>query len=278
MSVFRKNPILLLCLVGTVMFWGRPSLSETAVSEKTLSSDIVIKDVYQPGSGLPVGKIKAVRGEVIVSHRDPAVGYPVRTGLPLYQGDIIRSEAGAWIACLLVDGSQFALRSQTTLSILQSGMNTVRKTGASFVNLMQGSGRFKLQRRPETASCEFKIQTPTAFAVTGNADFVVKANPQASEFIAFENSRLEVSGVSAPEDVLLLSDFQQITVREASVPDEIKAVSRQEAENITAEYYLTPRTDLLAAGPKIIRRETPANEAPGEGGDLEENSGTLKPE
>ena len=278
MSLMRKNPILLLCLIGSMVLWGRPSFSETAVAEKTLSSDIVIKEAYQPGSGLPVGKIKAVRGEVIIFHRDPSVGYPVRTGLPLYQGDIIRTEAGAWIACLLVDGSQFALMSQTTLAIVQSSLSTVRKTGASFVNLMQGEGRFKMQRRPELASYEFKIQTPTAVAVSGKADFVVKVNPQASEIIAFENSRLEVTGVSAPEDVLLLTDFQQITVREASVPDMITAVSRQDAENMKAEFYLTPRTELLAAGPKISRREKPASEAPAEGSGFEEIPGTLKPE
>jgi hypothetical protein len=278
MSVSRKNPILLLCLVGTVMLWGRPSFSETAIAEKTLSSDQVIKAAYQPGSGLPVGKIKAVRGEVIISHRDPAVGYLARTGLPLYQGDIIRTEAGAWVACRLADGSQFALMSQTTLSILQSSLSTVRKTGASFVNLMQGAGRFKSVPRPELASYEFKIQTPTAFAVTVNADFVVKVNPQASEIIAFENSRLEVSGVSAPEDVLLVSDFQQITVRQASIPDAITAVSRQEAENMRSEFYLSPRADLLAAGPKISRQEKPANEAPEKGGGLDEVPGTLKPE
>jgi hypothetical protein len=278
MSALRKNPILLLCLIGSVVLWGRTSFSETAVAEKTLSSDIVIKAAYQPGSGLPVGKIKAVRGEVIVFHRDPAVGYPVRTGLPLYQGDIIRTEAGAWIACRLVDGSQFALRSQTTLSILQSSLSTVRKTGASFVSLVQGQGRFKLQRQPELASYEFKIQMPTAFAVTGNADFVVKVNSQTCEIVAFDNSRLEVTGVSAPEDVLLLSDFQQITVREGSVPDMITAVSRQAAENMMDEFHLTPRTDLLAAVPRISRPITPANEAPGEGEDLEEMPGTLKVE
>jgi len=278
MSVFRKNPILLLCLVGTVIFWGRTSFSETAVAEKTLSSDIVIKEVYQPGSGLPLGKIKAVRGEVIVFHRDPTVGYPARTGLPLYQGDILRTEAGAWTACRLVDGSQFALSSRTTLSILQSSLNTMRKSGASFANLMQGAGRFKLQRQPELASYEFKIQTPAASVVAGNADFVVKANPRESEIIAFENSRLEVAGVSAPEDVLLVSGFQQITVREGSVPDMITALSRQETEDMMAEFHLTPRTDLLASGPRIMRPETPANEEPGEGGNVEEDSGMLKSE
>ena len=99
MSVFRKNPILLLCLAGTVVLWGRPSFSETAIAEKMLSSDMVVKAAYQPGSGLPVGKIKAVRGEVIIFHRDPSEGYPVRTGLPLYQGDIIRG--------ILPSGSEF---------------------------------------------------------------------------------------------------------------------------------------------------------------------------
>ena len=278
MPVTIKNLIFLSCLIASFLLPGRPSFCETTISEKTLSSDIVVKEVYQPGSGLPVGKITALQPEAIVFHRDPAVGYRARTGLPLYQGDTIRTREAGWILCRLIDGCHFALMSQTTLTILQSNYNSARKTSASFLHLIQGSARFKLMPLPDLSSYEFKVQTPTAVAVTGNADFVVKANPQASEIIAFGNSRLEVTGVSAPDNALLLTDFQQITVREASVPDMISAVSRQEAENMKAEFYLTPRTDLLAAGPKISHRETPAKEAAGEGEDLEENSGTLKAE
>jgi hypothetical protein len=278
MSVLRKNPVLLLCLIGSVVLWGRISFSETAVSEKTLSSDIVIKEAYQSGSGLPVGKIRAVRGEVIVFHRDPAVGYPARTGLPLYQGDIIRTGPSGWMSCRLMDGSQIALLERTALAILQSNLSTARKTSTCFVHLMQGAGRFKLMRRPGLTSYEFKIQTPAAFAVSDNADFVVKADSRATEIIAFDRSRLEVTGVSAPEDVLLLSDFQRITVLEASIPNTVTVVSREEAENMMSEFHLTPRADLLAAGLRSSSREINDRMAPGEEEGPEEIPGTPNAE
>ena len=57
-----------------------PSYSQTDVSEQTLASDILTEDKYQPGSGLPVGKIQLVWGEAFVFHRDPTVAYRVQTG------------------------------------------------------------------------------------------------------------------------------------------------------------------------------------------------------
>jgi len=264
MPVTRKNLIFLSCLIASFLLPGRPSFCETTISEKTLSSDIVVKEVYQPGSGLPVGKIKALQAEAIVFHRDPAVGYRARTGLPLYQGDTIRTRETGWILCRLIDGCQFALMSQTTLTILQSNYNSARKTSASFLHLIQGSARFKLMPLPDLSSYEFKVQTQTAFTVTGNADFVVRANPESTEIIALDKSRLEVTGAAAPEEVLILSDFQKTVIRKELVSKTVETVSRQEAETMMVEFHLTPRTNLFAAGSKSIHEDKIENETPGE--------------
>jgi hypothetical protein len=278
MSVLRKNFTIWSCFILLFILCGRPSLSETTISEKTLSSDTVIKEMYQAGSGLPVGKILAVRGEAIVFHRDPGVGYQTRTGLPLYQGDIIRTGATGWILCRLMDGSRIGLMSQSTLAILQSNFNSVRKTSASFLHLIQGIARFKLIRPSDLSSYEFKVQTQTAIAVTSNADFVVKANPQATEIIAFDKSRLEVTGMAPPEEVLILSDFQRTVIGEKSASKTVDAVSRGDAEAMMAEFYLTPRTNLFASGPKGTHKDELNKEAPGERENVDENAGTIKAE
>lgn len=264
MSVIKKILFFLSFFIAALMLMERPSLCETAVTEKTLSSDIVVKEIYQPGSGLPVGKINAVRGQVVVFHRDPAVGYRAGTGLPLYQGDTIRTDANGWILGRLIDGCRFALMSQTTLAILQSNFNSVRKTSSSFLHLIQGSARFKVMRQADLSAYEFKVQTPAALAAGSNADFVVKTNPQATEIIAFDKSRLEVTAAAAPEEVIILSDFQKTVIPKELVSNTVETISGGEAETMMTEFHLTPRTDLLAAVPKSTQAGENDNEAPGE--------------
>ncbi|MEJ2165116.1 MAG: FecR domain-containing protein [Desulfobacterales bacterium] len=264
MPVMRKKFIILSCFISLSTFWTRPSISETAISEKTLSSDIVVKESYQPGGGLPVGEIKAVRGDALVFHRDPAVGYRLRTGLPLYPGDIIRTGETGWISCRLVDRSRIALMSQTTLVILQSNYNSTRKTGASLLQLIQGDARFKLMPLPDLSSYEFKLQTEAAAMMTGNADFVVIANPRATEIIAFAGSRLKVSSTAAPEQVFFLSDFQRTVVGKEAFMKTVETVSLEDAETIKAEFNLTPQNNLFATAPKSTPEDATDDETPGE--------------
>lgn len=264
MPVMRKKIIILSCFISLSIFWARPSLSEIAISEKTLSSDIVVKDIYQPGSGLPVGKIKAVRGEALVFHRDPAVGYRVRTGLPLYPGDIIRTGETGWVSCRLADRSRIALMSQTTLVILQSNLDSIRKTSASLLQLIQGDARFKLMPLPDLSSYEFKLQTEAAAVMTGKADFIVIANPRTTEIIAFAGSRLEVSSTAAPEEVFILSDYQRTVVRKGAFSKTVETVSLEDAETMKAEFNLTPQNKLFVSAPERTHEDAADDEAPGE--------------
>ena len=219
-----KNLIFLLGLISTLILVGRPSLSETTISEQTLAGDIIIEEMFQPGSGLPVGKILSVRGEALIFHRDPAVGYRAQTGLPLYAGDIIRTRGTSWISCRLIDGSNIALTAGATLTILQSNYNSARQSSVSFLKLNHGGARFKFNPSPDLSSPEFKIQTETAFIVTQNADFVVRLNPAETEIIALENSRLEVTGMARPEEVTFLSDFQRAIVTEEIISPTVEGL------------------------------------------------------
>jgi hypothetical protein len=246
----------------SIILWGQPSLSETSISEQTLTSDIVIKALFQPGSGLPVGKIYSVQGEAFVFHRDPTVGYRIHTGLPLYVGDIIRTSGSARIFCRLIDGSNIILIPETFLTIVQSSYNTARKTGMSFLFLEHGGARFNLNPNPELISYEFKVQTELAFTVARDADFVVKATKEATDIVVFENSRVEVSAMAQPEETTYLSGYQRTVISEGTIAPRVDVSPREYIENLMSEFHSAPRGTFLAARPKGDREDSRAGDTP----------------
>jgi hypothetical protein len=248
MTAWRINSIFLLGLTAVTLVWGRPSFSETAISEQTLASDIVIDKIYQPGSGLPVGKIQSVRGEAIVFHRNPAIGYRIQPGLPLYAGDVLYTRETAWILCRLVDGSHIVLTPKTTLTIHQSSYNSSRKMSVTALYLKHGSARFKLNPMPDLSSYDYKVRTEVALARARQADFVVQASPEATEIIAFENSRLEIASMAKPEEITFLSDFQRTMVSEAILSPTVETLSKEDIVIMQKGFHAALSGTLAADG------------------------------
>jgi len=246
MASSRFNLTFLICLTALTLGWGRPALSETAISEQTLTSDIIIEDVFQPGEGLPAGKVLSVRGEAIVFHRDPTVGYRIQSGQPLYVGDILRTRDSAWILCRLIDGSHINIKPSTTLTILRSSYNSGRKTSITYLNLEHGSARFRLNPIPGLAVYDFKVQTGLASTLTSEADFVVRAKPDASEIIALERSRLEVTRMAQPEEVTYLSDFQRTFVSEDVISPTVEALTPEDIESMSVSSPMAPPGSISA--------------------------------
>ena len=248
MLISRKDSIWVTCIMLFLLLMAPPVIAEMSMSERSLPADTVITDTFQAGSGLPVGKIQSVRGEIYVFHRDPSVGYRAKTGLPLYQGDILHTRKNSRILCRLVDGSRLAMAPGTMLTLLQSSSNSARKSAVSFLSLKQGGARFYVNPRPELSIFEFKVQTETAFVQAQAADFVIKAYPGYTEISAFDNSRLEVTSLAEPEEVHFLSDYQRTVVRPDSVAPVVETVSPIEAEVLMAEFRLVPDNKLVASG------------------------------
>jgi hypothetical protein len=261
MQAIKKNPICISCSFLLLLLFGQPSFAEMVISENSLPADAFIEELFQGGSGLPVGKIQAVRGETIIFHREPTVGYQAEAGLPLYHGDTISTRNNGRILCRLIDGTIFSLIPQTTLTILQSNYNSARKTSVSFLSLKQGDGRFQIQAPAEILSHEFKIQTNTTFVQTGDADFIIKASQDSSEIITFGKSRLEVTNLAEPEVSFVLSDFQRAVVEDELGPQMVETVPQGEAEEMMAETRLLPQSNLFASSAEKYRTEDTAAEA-----------------
>jgi len=242
-------------LIALSVILIHPAISEMSLTERSLPADTVIKDSFLSGTGLPVGKIQFVRGETVIFHRDPAVGYRAKTGLPLYQGDILQTRKNSWILCRLVGGSRLAMAPGTMLTLLQSNSNSARKSSLSFLSLKQGGVRFYVGGTPESSAFEFKVQTETAFILAKQADFIVKAYPGQTEIIAFEKSRLEVANLAEPEEVHLITDYQRAVVKSESAAPAVEAISPTDAEVLMAGFRLVPDNKLFAPGSTSYRAQ-----------------------
>jgi len=234
------------------------------IAEGSLPADTVIRDSFQAGTGLPVGKIQSVRGETFIFHLDPSVGYRARSGLPLYQGDTLVTRQNSLISCRLIDGSRLAMAPGTKLTLLKSKLNSARQTSLSFLSLKQGGVRFYVGGAPESSAFEFKVQTETALILVKEADFIVKAGPGSTEIITFEKSRIEVTDLAEPEEIQFLSDFQRTVVRPESVAPMVETVSPLDAEGLMAEFRLVPDSKIFPSGAKKNRAPDTPDEAPEE--------------
>ena len=240
MPVKRNNSIRVICVLPLLVLLVHPVFAETSLSERLLPADTVIKDTFQAGIGLPVGKIQSVRGEINIFHRDPSVGYRARTGLPLYLGDTLQTRKNARILLRLVDGSRLAMAPGTRLTLLQTNANSARKSSLSFLALQKGGVRFYVNPRSEFSMFEFKIQTETAFIQAQTADFIIKAAKGNTEIATFENSRLEVTSLAEPEEISFLSDYQRTVITTEPVAPVVETVSAVDAEELMAEFRLVP--------------------------------------
>ena len=255
MPVTRNNSIRVMYLLPLLLLLSHPVLAEKSLSERSLPADTVIKDTFQAGVGLPVGKIQSVQGKINIFHRDPSVGYRARVGLPLYLGDTLQTQKDSRILFRLVDGSRLAMAPGTRLILLQTNANSARKSSQSFLALKKGGARFYVNPRPEFSEFEFKVETETAFIESQAADFIVKAKPGNTEIATFEDSRLEVISLAEPEETSFLSDYQRTVITTESVAPVVETVSAVDAEELMAEFRLVPADKFSASGSTELRTD-----------------------
>ena len=235
---------------------GQPAFSETAVTETSLPVDVPAIEEYQAGSGLPVGKILSLRGEVLVYHRDQQAACRLKAGRPLYLGDTIHTQAAGRISGRLIGGTTFSLAPDTTIEIVQCNYNLIAQSGSSFISLKDGTGRFQVKAPADARSHEVRIETRTVLARTHDADFIVRAQGDTTTFVTFARSRLEVTHPAAVEEIFLLSDFQKTVVTQEQHPQTISGLTEAESASWAAETRLLPEGRLFASSPERYSEQT----------------------
>ncbi len=79
-------------------------------SVSLLPDGLIIEESFKPGSGVSVGKIQLVQGDVIIIHEaDELRGYRAKDELPIFKGDTIITPEKGRVLLNLEDGSILTL-------------------------------------------------------------------------------------------------------------------------------------------------------------------------
>ena len=209
-------------------------------AQSLLPQEITLNQTYRAGSGLPVGKIQSVWGDVVILHADMIDGYSAKAGLPLFKGDTIITTENGSFGCKLNDGSIIRLTSNSKLCINQSTHDTKRKASFSALSLAPGNGYFKIAKLDEFEPREFKVETDVVVAVGRDADFILVAAEGINELLALQASVLEVASLEDPEQKIILSDFQRAVIQQGVLPSTVEMIPTEQAVQLVSQFYQVP--------------------------------------
>ncbi len=206
-----------------------------------LPEGLVIEDVFQPGYGLPVGKVHLVQGEVVIMHKNQMRGYWAKKDLLLFKGDAIVTKDKGRIRFKLNDKSVITLSSNTKLVITKSVYDPAKKTRSTFINMALGKARFWAKKLADFKHSQFKVKSLTAIIGVRGSEWVQEVTEDSTRVITLEDTMLEVVSTTAPEvEPTILEDFEQTVVYVGELPTEVMMVSPEEIEQIKQDFTVTP--------------------------------------
>ena len=209
-----------------------------------LPEGLVIEDVFQPGYGLPVGKVHLVQGEVVIMHKNQMRGYWAKKDLLLFKGDAIVTKEKGRIRFQLNDKSVITLSSNTKLVITKSVYEPAQKTRSTFINMALGKARFWAKKLANFKRSQFKVKSLTAVIGVRGSEWVQEVTEDSTRVITFEDTILEVVSTAAPEvEPTILEDFEQTVVDVGKLPTEVMMVSPEEIEQIKQDFTVTPEEE-----------------------------------
>ena len=244
-------------------------------SEALLPPGWVLSDTYRQGPGTPVGKVASVTGKVVIVHADGPQGYLAEVNHALYEKDLLVTREQARATIELNDGSRIALAEVTRLIIDRSVYDPSVGSRESFLEMSLGKARFWVRKIIGAKRSAFRVKTETAIAGVRGSDFVIQATRLATIVTALKNTRLEVFAPGAPEQVVVLADFQRTVVAAGKVPGAPEAVSPQEIDRLMHQFPQGGGSKV-SAGSTIVNTlsgKGVTNVAVGEGS--EANLGTV---
>ena len=263
MTASNIKPICALCVTCVTMlllFVGSAFCFDDSSFESMLPDGLVIEDIYKPGSGSPVGKVRLVQGKVVIVHANRLRGYWAQKGLPLYKGDTITTRKKGRIRFKLNDGSTLTMASGTKLVINRSVYHPSKKRRSSFLRMSLGRARFWVSKLIGFKRSEFRVKTRTSVMGVRGSDFIIRATPNLTEVTTLKDTRLEVMSLAAPEvKPTLLSDFERTIVGEGALPSEVERVSPEEIELISKEFTVDLKVDRLEE--KLTKAKGPEKKA-----------------
>jgi hypothetical protein len=167
--------------VSLLVYWGIIVFATVAVAQ-------------QPDS---IGRVMALTGQATVQHTGSAQAVPLTMLSPLYQGDLIRTQAAAKVRMALVDGTTLALGEQSTVRISDFVYAPAQQTRKSLLTVVEGIFRVLTTVLPGST---FEVHTTNAVAAVRGTDWLGQVQRDATAMVVLQGdvevtqARLEVQG------------------------------------------------------------------------------------
>ncbi|UCG07266.1 MAG: FecR domain-containing protein [Desulfobacterales bacterium] len=224
-------------------------------AQSLLPQELTLNEIYEAGSGLPVGKIQSIWGDVVILHADMIDGYLAKVGLPLFNGDTIVTTENGSFGCKLNDGSTIRLASNSKLTINHSTHDARRKSSFSVLSLIPGNAYFKIAKLDEFEAREFKVETDVVVAGGRQADFIIMVAEGITEILALQATILQVASLEDPEQKIVLSDFQRAVILDGVLPATVEMIPTEEAAQLVSQFYQIPEGILSDMAMRKLREK-----------------------
>ena len=237
MKAFRLKPLYILFAIQALLMIGFLIVCNDTSSESLPSNYIGIEEICRPGEGLPRAEVLLVRGSVVIIREKISHSCWAKKNLSLFNQDIISTQENGRVRFGFIDGSLVTLSSMTELEITRNIYDRAAKTRSLFFNMHSGKARFYVFKLDDLEFSEANVKTKTAIVVATGSDFFIEGTDQFTKVIAFEDTRLEIISLAAPEaDPVVIKDYEQVVVKEGDLPSGVKKTPQEEIKRILKEF------------------------------------------
>ena len=244
MTVSQRKIVIILLALAAMISFENTFIFDTVVAETMHPKESTVKEIYRAGSGLPVGKIQLVEGDVLIFHADTTDAYRAKIGLPLFKGDNLVVWENGRIGAKLTDGSTFVLTPETNLIVDKSVHDSVRKSSISILSLVAGRAYFQQKKLIGFEPREFRVMTEFIIAGGREGEFIVEVIGEAAEVTALGNTLLEVMSLADPEKKIFLSEFQRARFGEGELPSSVELIPPAQVHQLIDEFQHVRQSNL----------------------------------
>jgi hypothetical protein len=136
--------------------------------------------------GERIGAVTILEGRATVRHGGGPTAQPLRVQSPIYQQDVIRSEAASKLQLTFVDDTVVNLGEKSTLEITRFVYSPQQQSVTSLLTIPAGVLRVIVKKLlPQSA---FEVTTPTAIAAVRGTDFMGEVSPDTTSFVVLEGA------------------------------------------------------------------------------------------
>jgi hypothetical protein len=134
--------------------------------------------------GERVGRVTVLEGRATVQHDSGSTPQPLRVQSPVYQRNVIRTEAASKLQVTFVDESVVNLGEKSTLEITRFVYSPQQQTQTSLLTIPAGVFRALVKKLLPQST--FEVTTPTAIAAVRGTDFMGEVTSETTAFVVLE--------------------------------------------------------------------------------------------